>query len=198
MMMTARPAGGPADGCGSVTTSASLRGLTGGVTAVHAMISAYPGLTARQHAPVHPRASPTGERARATPSDRRVSRWQQDRLRCLLGARALSTPNPVWPGCSTDAVPTAATYPGSRQCQPRTLACRATHGEDLTTVGLSQGSGHRASDIRSRGYACLSARLCPLCPAPGKLFSCGRGKICRRCPLACDAFGVWITPLGVT
>jgi hypothetical protein len=198
MMMTARPAGGPADGCGSVTTSASLRGLTGGVTAVHAMISAYPDLTARPHAPVHSRASPTGE-------------GPGPRLRtgvCPAGNRTGSVvywvpgpfprPTPFSRVAPLTRCRPAATYPGSRQCQPRTLARRATHGEDLTTVSLGQGSCHRAADIRSRGYACLSARMCPLCPAPEKTFLLQRGKICRHCPLACDAFGVWITPLGVT
>jgi len=43
----------------------------------------------------------------------------------------------------------------------------------------------------------MSALIRRLCPARG-IFCRVAGKICDRCPLACHAFGVWITPLGVT
>jgi hypothetical protein len=101
-------------------------------------------------------------------------------LRCLLGARALSTPNPVQP----DEPVGPANEPVAGLCS--NIPPMAV----MSTTGFTTLQGFRAGAVWSiRCHLSLLSRS-------GTHNCRATAKICEPLPLAGRGFGVWITPLG--
>jgi hypothetical protein len=133
---------------------------------------------------------PGRKRARTAPSDRSPSRWQRVRSPLSTGCPGpFHAQPPVQPDqrlsvrLVSPVLDCAATYRRSSRCQPPILAMSTADPRDV-----NRDSGHRLGS---------SAAICRFCPVT-ELLCRAAAKICRRCPLACRGFGVWITPLGVT